>query len=472
MKLGRRIMGEKKEYSKNHLNIDWRSFYKNVFALLIPMALQNLINVGVTAADVIMLGRVGEEALSGASLAGQIQFIMVLFLFGLTSGATVLTAQYWGKGDKQAIEKILGLAMKAAVSVASVFTVAALFFPGTLMKVFTNEPAVIEQGIQYLRIVAFSYVIMGVTQAYLYIMRSVERVVVATVVYLVSLLCNVLLNAIFIFGLLGFPAMGVKGAALGTLISRCVELLLVIGYAKIYNKDIKFRFRYFLHTDKVFVRDFLKYAMPVIINEVLWGMGVAANTAILGHMGSAAVAANSVAQVARQLATVVAFGLSSATAIYLGKTIGEKKLEHAKVYARHFWILSVVMGTIGGLLILAVSPFIGEALTLSSAAKDYLRLMFFVMSYFVVAQSFNTTMIVGTFRSGGDTRFALLIDVVAMWGGSILFGWLAAFVFKLSVPVVYIILMSDELIKVPISWLRYRSYKWLKDVTRSSGKAE
>ena len=451
---------------ENQLGIDWGKFYKSVFALVIPMALQNLINVGVTAADVIMLGKVGEKALSGASLAGQVQYIMVLFLFGLTSGATVLPAQYWGKGDKKTIEKILALGMKAAVVVTAVFMIAALVIPGMLMKIFTNDPEVTAQGIQYLRIVAFSYVIMGITQVYLYVMRSVERVVVATVVYLISLIVNVVLNAIFIFGLLGCPAMGIQGAALGTLIARITELVLVFGYARFFNKDIKFRINYFLRTDKILVQDFLRYALPVVMNEVMWGLGTAANTAILGHMGSAAVAANSVAQVARQLATVVAFGLSSATAIYLGKTIGEKKFEHAKAYANRFLWLSVIMGALGGGLILAASPVAAAALSLSVEAKGYLKFMFFIMSYFVVAQSFNTTMVVGTFRSGGDTRFGLIMDVSTMWGGSILFGWLAAFVFKCSVPVVYMILMCDELIKVPITWIRYKSFKWLKDVTR------
>ena len=453
-------------FGDDGLGIDWGKFYRSVFALVIPMALQNLINVGVTAADVIMLGRVGEKALSGASLAGQVQYIMVLFLFGLTSGATVLTAQYWGKGDKKTIEKILGLGMKAAIIVTAIFTVAALLIPDLLMRIFTNDPAVISEGIKYLRIVAFSYVLMGITQVYLFIMRSVERVVVATVVYLVSLICNVILNAIFIFGLLGCPAMGIQGAALGTLAARFVELILVFGYARLFNKDIKFRFRYLMRTDRLLVRDFLRYALPVVMNEVMWGLGTAANTAILGHMGSAAVAANSVAQVARQLATVVAFGLSSATAIYLGKTIGEKKFEHAKAYAHRFLLLSVVMGAIGGAIILVAAPVTAALLSLTPAAKSYLKFMFFVMSYFVIAQSFNTTMVVGTFRSGGDTRFGLIMDVATMWGCSILFGFLAAFVFHCGVPVVYIILMSDELIKVPITWIRYRSYKWLKDVTR------
>ena len=448
--------------------IDWRKFYRNVIALVVPMALQNLINVGVTATDVIMLGAVGETALSGASLAGQVQYIMTLFLFGLTSGATVLTAQYWGKGDRTAIEKVLGMTVKAAVFVTAVFTVAALLIPGLLMQIFTGDPAVIAEGIKYLRIVAFSYILMGITQSYLYVMRSVERVIVATVVYLASLLCNIVLNSIFIFGLLGCPAMGVSGAALGTLCSRVLEVILVAGYARLYNKDIKLRLSYVLHTDKLLFGDFMKYALPVVANEVMWGLGTAANTAILGHMGSPAVAANSVAQVARQLATVVVFGLSSAAAITLGKTIGEKKMEYAAAYSRRFIRLSLIMGVAGGAVILAVLPVASAFLSLSAAAKEYLRLMFFVMSYFVVAQAFNTTMVVGIFRSGGDTRFGLALDVGTMWGCSILLGFIAAFILHLGVPAVYVILMSDEIIKLPITYWRYRSRKWLRDVTREN----
>lgn len=450
----------------DNFGIDWKSFYRTVIALVIPMALQNLINVGVTAADVIMLGAVGETALSGASLAGQIQYIMTLFLFGLTSGATVLTAQYWGRGDREAIEKILGMAVKAAVFVTALFTAAALVIPGHLMMIFTSEPPVIAEGVRYLRIVAFTYIMIGVTQAYLYIMRSVERVVVATVVYLLSLLCNIVMNSIFIFGLLGCPAMGVRGAALGTLCARILEVLLVAGYAHLFNKDIKLRLKYIFHTDRVLFGDFMKYALPVVINEVMWGLGTAANTAILGHMGQAAVAANSVAQVARQLATVVSFGLSSAAAIYLGKTIGEKKMEHAREYAKRFIFLSLVMGVAGGLVILASAPLALGFLSLTATARGYLKMMFFVMSYFVVGQAFNTTMVVGIFRSGGDTRFGLILDVSTMWCCSILCGFLAAFVFKFSVPVVYIILMSDEIIKIPVTGVRYRTYKWLKNVTR------
>ena len=451
---------------KKKVKIDKKSFYKSVLFLVIPMALQNLIDVGVMAADVFMLGRVGETALSGASLAGQIYYVMNLFLFGLTSGATVLTSQYWGKRDIDTIEKILALGMKAAVTVTALFMVFALIIPDKLIGVFTTDQAVIAEGVIYLRIIAFSFIITGIIQTYLLVMRSVERVVAPTIIYFISFVCNVVLNAIFIFGYMGFPALGVAGAALGTLISRIIQLVLVFVYARLFNRDIKFRMKYFVHCDKWLVKDFLIYALPVVLNEVLWGLGGSANTAILGHLGSSAVAANSVAQVARQLATVVSFGVSTATAIYLGKTIGENKIEEAKAYAVRFIVISVILGIGGGVLILSSTPLVLSAMSLTPLAKKYLKFMFFVMSYFVIAQSYNSTMVVGIFRAGGDTGFGLLMDVIAMWGFAVTLGAIAAFGLKWSVPAVYVLLMSDELVKIPLDTYRYRKYIWLRDITK------
>lgn len=448
------------------LSVNWKNFYKNVFLLVFPMALQNLINVGVTAADVIMLGKVDEKVLAGASLAGQIQYIMVLFLFGLTSGATVLTAQYWGRKDTDAVERILGITVGAAALITIFFSMAALIVPERLMFIFTNDAGVAAQGASYLRIVAFSYVLIGLTQAYLYIMRSIERVMIATVVYFCSLICNIMLNAVLIFGLFGFPEMGIKGAAAATLCSRILELVIVIFYGKWKNKVIKLRIKYVLRFDRVLFGDFLKYALPVVFNELIWGMGMAASAAVLGHMGSAAVAANSVSQVARQLATVVSFGISSAAAIYLGKTIGERKMRHAKAYADRFLMLSVLMGIAGGAVIWISSAYVTAGLSLGAQAQHYLRIMFMIMSYYVIAQSWNTTMIVGVFRSGGDTKFGLLIDVLSMWAVAIFAGFLAAFIFHASVPEVYALLLSDEIIKVPVTVWRYKSNRWLKDLTR------
>ena len=300
----------------------------------------------------------------------------------------------------------------------------------------------------------------------LYIMRSIERVIIATVVYSASLVANIVLNALLIFGLLGFPRLGIQGAAVATLTSRILEFCIVVWYAKVKNKVVRFRLRDMWKIDKVLLHDFMIYATPVILNELMWGLGSSANTAVIGHLGSAAVAANSVAQVARQLATVVVFGVSNATAIYLGKTIGEKKFELAKAYGRRFTVLSIITGAIGGGMILAAAPIANRFMTLSQEAQGYLTFMFFVMSYFTLCQALNTTLVVGVFRSGGDTRFGLILDVSTMWGCSILIGAAAAFLFHASVPVVYMILMSDEVIKVPITVKRFLSYKWIQDVTR------
>ncbi|WP_409016564.1 MATE family efflux transporter [Anaerostipes caccae] len=435
-------------------------------ALVIPMALQNLINTGVSACDVFMLGKVGETALSASSLARQVQYIMSLFLFGLTSGATVLTAQYWGKGDKKTIERILAMGMCMAVAVTAIFTLVSLLMPETLIRIFTNESEVIREGVKYLRIVAFSYIAIGITDVYLYIMRSVERIKVATAVYLSSLICNVILNAVFIFGMFGCPAMGIRGAALATLLARILELILVIGYAKIYNREILFRMKYFFHMDSGLLKDFLVCAVPVILNEVLWGIANSASTAILGHMGSAAVAANSVAQVTKEMSMVVSFGISNAAAIYLGKTIGEKKYQHARAYAERFVKLSILLGIGSAVIILLSSQMILTVMAMTPLTKDYLRFMMCVMAYYAVAQTLDETVIVGIFRSGGDTRFGLIIDLTAMWGCSVLLGAAAAFVFHCSVPVVYALLMSDELVKIPIIWGRYKNCSWIRNITR------
>ncbi|MGN1167565.1 MAG: MATE family efflux transporter [Lachnospiraceae bacterium] len=461
-----------KQQTTDNLNINWKIFYKSVFSLVLPMAIQNLINVGVTATDVFMLGRVGEKVLSGSSLAGQIQFIMMLVFFGITAGATVLTAQYWGKRDTKTIEKILGMGLSGGLMIAAVFTALALIIPERLMHIFTSDTIVISEGAKYLRIVGMSYMFMAVTQVYLNIMRSIERVVVATVIYFISLLVNICINAVLIFGLFGAPRLEIVGAAIGTLSARITETTLVLLYAHFKNKIVKIRLKNMLHIDRILLQDFIRYSMPVVLNELMWGLGTSCNTAIIGHLGSEAVAANSVAQVARQLAQVVVFGISNATSIWLGKTLGEGKLLHAKAYAKRFAILSLILGMIGGFAILIFGPVAANMLALSETSQKYLRFMFFVMSYFVVGQAFNTTMVCGVFRSGGDTKFGLYMDVLTMWGCSILIGAAAAFYFHASVPIVYAILMSDEIIKVPICFYRYRKYKWLKDVTRDQKELE
>ncbi len=444
-----------------------RSFYKNVLALVIPMAIQNLINTGVQAADVVMLGKVGELEISAASLAGNVNFIMTLFFFGLTSGAAVLTAQYWGKRDIPTIEKILGIAMRLGLAVSVVFTLAALFFPEQIMHLYSPEPDVIKMGAKYMRIVATAYIPSAVTAVYLNLMRSVERVKISTVVYLVSLVTNVFFNYVFIFGTFGAPALGVVGAAVATAIARYVEFFIVVVYALFVNREVRLRPKYlFGGSGKVLLHDFFSYALPVTANELLWGSGVSVINAIIGHLGQDAVAANSVAQVVRQLAMVISFGIANATAIVLGKTIGEGKKEYAEILSKRFLVMSFVLGLCGSAMILAVSPFVLDFMVLGETSEIYLSRMLMVMAYYVLFSSLNCTGIVAIFRSGGDTKVGLVLDCGGLWCIAILFGAIAAFVLKFPVIIVYFILVSDEAIKFPFVYWRYKSKKWLKNVTR------
>lgn len=441
-------------------------FYHKVAVLVLPIAAQNLINTGISSIDVIMLGKVGEKVLSGASLGAQIHFIMSLILFGLTSGASVLMAQYWGKKEYDAIETVFGIATKLAALISILFMVVTFCVPENLMRLFTSDPEVIGDGASYLRIVCLSYPVNALTMVYLNSMRNLEKVVIATIVYLVSMITNIFVNALLIFGMFGCPKMGIAGAAIGTLVARVVEFIIVLIYDRKFNDVFQFHWEYLFRKNSLLWKDFWKYSAPVVANELMWGLGMSAMASILGHMGSEATAANSVAQVGRNLATVIAFGVASAASIMIGNTIGEGKTELARRYGKRFIGLSIITGIFGGLVILIIRPVLLSTMTLSAVAKQDLSFMLLLMSLYVVAQSLNTTLVVGIFRGGGDTRFGFFLDVSIMWGIGILGGALAAFVLHASVYVVILFILCDEEIKVPISLWRYRTYRWLQNVTR------
>ncbi|MCI9009014.1 MAG: MATE family efflux transporter [Lachnospiraceae bacterium] len=443
-----------------------KDFFKIVFGLAFPIALQNLINTAVTTADVVMLGKVGETALSSGSLAGQVQFVMSLMIFGMTSGASVLTAQYWGKKEIQTIEKVFSMTLCLALSAGVLFFIASEFFPEQIMHIFSSETDVIEGGASYLRIVAFSYPMSAFCTGYLYLMRSIERAKIGTAVFACSLVANVLMNAVFIFGLLGMPALGVRGAALATLLSRCLEFALVVFYMWKINRQVRIRRTYFFRWDGLLLRDFLVLSIPVVLNETLWGAGMSANAAILGQLGSPAAAANSVVRVIRELVMVMSVGLSAATSVLVGKAIGEKRLTMAETYARRMVILSIGVTCCASLAMFSLRHVIAGALTLGPEAKDYLLFMLVVLAVYSLCQSVSCPVIVGVLRAGGDTRFGLILEGCALWVGSILMGWIGAFVLHLPVKGVFVLLMLDEFIKLPFAAWRYRSKVWLRDVTR------
>lgn len=446
--------------------LDKTSFRKTVFAFLLPMAIQNLINVAISSTDVIMLGRYSEVALSASSLASQIQFILILLFFGIGSGATVLTAQYWGKKDTKTIEKILAIGIKIAFGLSLLFFIFAFFFSRSAMRIFTNDEVTILEGIKYLKIVSFSYLTTSISIVYLVTMRSVERVGVSTVAYATSFVTNFIINYLLIFGSFGFPKMGVEGAAIGTLVARLVELGIVFYYNSKNHHFVSIKWKYIKSLDPILKKDFIKYSAPTMMNELLWAGGTAAGIAILGRLGNSIVAANSITSVVRQLVMVFAFGLANTAAIMVGKEIGKKDFYTAEIYAKKLLLYSFLSSLLGVALLLIIKPFIIKKFALNGEVEDYLNLTLNILFYYIPLQSISAVLIVGVFRAGGDTKFALIADVLPLWFGSVLISAFGAFYLNLPTKLIYLLIMSDEIIKQPLIIWRYKSKKWINNVTR------
>ncbi|MBO4584258.1 MAG: MATE family efflux transporter [Clostridia bacterium] len=446
--------------------IEQKTFGRTVLSLVLPLAIQNLINVAVNGADVFMLQMIGETSLSAASMAGQVQFILTLILFGMSSGAAVLTAQYWGKRDTRTVEKVMGMTVRFSVAVSMVFFIVAFCFPRFVMGLLTDVPAVIDEGVPYLRIMSCAYPIIAVTMICLNVLRSVERVHISTIVYLLSLFTNIGLNLCFIKGWLGFPQLGIVGVAIATVSARVLEIAITLIYIR-RNGLIRLRLKDIFRRNKTLSKDFLHYSMPVVLNEMLWGTAISLSAVVIGHMGQEAIAAQSVAATVRQLTMIVAFGIANATAIIVGKEIGAGRVEQAKKYARKLMRFAVIAGLCGAAVMLGLRPIIPELMgNLSELAAEYLRFMMLALSVSLVFSAIAATGIVGIFRAGGDTRIGLILDVGTLWFICLPLGFLAAFVWGLDVRWVYIILICDEVLKFPLVIWRFRSMKWLHNVTR------
>lgn len=442
-----------------------RIFYRKLWGLVFPIAIQYLMTALVSASDAFMLGFVSQTSLSAVSLATQIQFVHNLFMLALTIGATTLAAQYWGKGDTDSVEEILAIVLKISMAVSVVFFIAAMFFPGFLMRIFTNDIKLIQAGIPYLRIVSASYLFMGFSQIYLCIMKNSGRTAKSTICGSVAVVINIGFNAIFIFGLAGFPTMGIAGAALATTVSRAIELLLTI-YENMHRSLVCVRLKYVRNSSEKLKKDFWHYTTPVLGNELVWGCGFTMFSVIMGHLGSDAVAANSVANILKNIIACVCNGIGSGAGIIVGNELGKGKLERAREYGDRLFKLAVFTGAVSGLILLAVSPvlriFTGS---LSAQAHSYLKNMMYICTYYMIGKSVNATVIAGVFCAGGDTKFGLKCDAVTMWVILIPIGMIAAFVLKLPVMVVYFIISMDEIIKLPAVYSHYKKYKWVRNLT-------
>ena len=441
-------------------------FYSSLISLVLPIAVQNLMTALVSASDALMLGFLDQSSLSAVSLATQIQFVLNLFLAALTIGATILAAQYWGKGDTKAVEKVLGIVLKLSAAVGFLFFLAAAACPGVLMHIFTGEAELVDKGIVYLRTVSLSYLFTSVSQIYLCIMKNTGRTLKSTVYGSTSVVLNIVLNAVLIFGLLGLPKMEIAGAALATVLARGAELFLVL-LENARTDTVKIRWEYLRRGDEVLKKDFYHYTAPVMANELVWGCGFTMFSVIMGHLGSDAVAANSLANIVKNIIACICLGIGSGSGILVGNELGRGALQRARDYGSRLSKIAVLSGAVSGVVILLCSPLVLKfAVSLSPQAHEYLRIMLYMCSYYMIGKSVNATEVAGIFCAGGDTRFGLLCDTVVMWLIVVPLGAVAAFVLKLPVLVVYFILNLDEMLKLPAVYRHYKKYQWVKDLTK------
>lgn len=440
-------------------------FYRSMLAIAIPIAMQNLITVGVQMADTVMLGALGEIELSASSLANQLFFIFTLAMYGTAGGANVLVAQFWGKKDQVSIQKVLSYTYWVVIALSALMIILSLLVPEFIMSIFTTDQAVINQGVSYLRIVSLSYFFFGFTTITGNILRGVQSVQISLWASVVSLFVNVFFNWVFIFGNLGSPALSVAGAAIATTIARIVECAIVMIYLLRYDEKIKYRMHYILHLDKGLRSSFIRNCTPVTCNELLWSTGFTMLTVVIGHMGTSIVAANSIYNVVVQLVSVMGKGLSSAAAVLVGSAIGAKKQKELPLIISSLQRIAIMAGIISMVFVLILIPIMPQFYNISEETKQNL---FQIMVSGAVLQAFmpiSFVNMVGILRGGGDAKFVLINDIMYMWTICLPLGYLAGLVFHLPIWLVFTILRFDDVIKVFTSQYRIKSGKWIVDVT-------
>lgn len=439
-----------------------RSLRKEIVRLAFPIALQQFMTALVGACDAIMLGKLSQDAMSAVSLATQVTFVFNLFMFAFMAGENMFVAQYYGKGDYTGISQVFSLVTKICGCIAVVFLAGTLFFPEQLMRILTNEETLIVLGSEYLRVIGISYVFSGIAQTFLAIMKNCGAVNMSTLINGVMVILNIALNAVFIFGLSGFPKMGIKGAALATVLATVVQFLWSVGYVLCRIRAVKFSLR---SCEKKLFGRFWQKAVPLLINNLAWGIGFSMYSVIMGHLGTDAVAANGIANISKNLVVCFCLGLGNAGSIIVGNRLGADRLQEAKEAGETLTKTAIIAGIVSGLVLIALSPFITKMVDLTPTARGYLQKMLLISSYYIAGKSVNCMTIGGIFAAGGDSKFGMLCDSVTLWCIIVPLGCICAFILKLPVMVVYFVLNLDEIIKLPVVYKHYKKYKWIKNLT-------
>lgn len=440
-------------------------FYKQLNSLVFPIMIQSFMLALVSATDAAMLGMVSQEALSAVSLAGQVQFVLNLFVTGIAAGTGIIAAQYWGKEDPDSIERVIPVALRANLICGVLFTLCAFFAPGALMRVFTNEPSLIELGAAYLRVVSPSYLLCAVSQIHLIVLKNTGAAADSSRISSSTVVLNIVLNAVLIFGLFGFPALGVRGAALATSIARAVELvwsMWTVGRRRV----VRVRWNSPDRRDPVLAGDFWKYTTPVLAAAMVWGIAYTLYSVIMGHMGTDAVTANSIVSIAKSLLSCLIRGVGGGAGIMIGNLLGAGELEKAREYGGRLTRLTICIGCLSGGTLMLLSPLIVRMVGYGETASRYLQGMLLFCGVNMAFQAVNHVVLDGIFCAGGDSRFDMIGNIGAMWCFSVPMGFLAAFWLRLPVLAVYCIVNMDEIVKIPAVYIHYKKYIWVRNITR------
>ncbi|MBS6194031.1 MAG: MATE family efflux transporter [Clostridiales bacterium] len=443
-----------------------KQFYRSFITLTLSLALQNLLTYSVNLADNVMLGAYSETALSGAALCNQFQFLLQMLVSGAGEGVIVLGSQYWGKGNLKPIPHIIGSALRFGLGMAIIIFLGALLAPSKLLGLLANDTAVIAEGTRYMEIVCFSYLVFTLTNILVTSLRCIGIVMIGYVISGVTLINNIILNYCLIYGHFGFPQMGVQGAAIATLVSRCLELCIVLWYLKYKEHRLSLNFSKLLKIDRTYLGDYTRISLPVLMNSAMWGLAQMVQTGILGHLGAAAIAANSIATIVFQILSVVAYGSASASGIVVGKAIGEGHENRLKELVHTLQILFIGIGIVSGLLIYFARRPVLSMYHLSAESHELAMQFMFILAITTVGTSYQMACDTGIIKGGGDTTFSMKMNLISMWGIIVPLSSLAAFWLKCPPAVVFFLLKWDQLYKAIPVYLRLKSWKWVRKVTR------
>lgn len=441
-----------------------KAFYTSVLSIMLPVALQQAINMGVNMLDTMMLGSFGEVQLSASSLANQYYAFFSVLCMGIIGGSSVLAAQYWGAGNSEKVRETFSMALRLAVGAALFFTVLTLSIPDRIMRIYTSEPAVIDQGVRYLRITAFIFAIHGTGLVAAQLMRSVGQAKLGLVVSIISFVINILANYIFIFGKFGAPRMEIAGAALGTLLARTAEFAVTFLYILVIDKKLRLRPKHLLVSPSpAFYKSYFCLGAPVLVSDALLGLGGNIVSVILGHMGAAVVAGNAICQVIDRLCTVVISGISNASGIITGNTIGLGDKRQAIEQGETFYLLSIIFGAVGSVLIFLLGPLTLSLYRVSSETIQITRQLMNAYVVIIFFQAVQSVMTKGVLRGGGDTKFLMKADILFMWLVSIPLGIASGLIFGWPAWLTMLCLRADYGIKSVWCVSRLMSGKWIHE---------